>query len=240
MAIKAIFFDAAGTLIQTVRPVGETYRAVAARYGMTRSAAEISERFRTCFHAAPPLAFPGLSLREIQLRERDWWKRLVQCVFDPWGSFERFEDFFTELFAYFAQSEAWALYPEVVETLSALEGRRLSLAVVSNFDSRLRGILKGLGVDRCFTEIMVSSHVGYAKPAREIFRAALERYGCAPESVVHVGDSEENDLRGAVNAGLKGVLVDRKGVESHAQEPLLRIRSLSDLLPLLDQLEKQA
>lgn len=240
MAIKAIFFDAAGTLIQPVRPVSETYRAVAGRYGKNGSAAAISKRFRTCFQAAPPLAFPGISSSEIPFRERDWWKRLVQCVFEPWGKFERFEDFFAELFAYFAHPEAWDLYPEVVETLAALAQRSLPLAVVSNFDSRLHGILQGLGVDRCFTDIIVSSHVGYAKPAREIFHAALERHGYEPESAVHVGDSEENDLEGAVNAGLKGVLVDRKAAQNHVHEPLLRIQSLRDLLPILDQLKRQA
>ncbi|MGH7826740.1 MAG: HAD-IA family hydrolase [Candidatus Binatia bacterium] len=239
MAIEAIFFDAAGTLIKPIRPVGEIYTAIAGQYGMKASVAEVSERFRTCFHSAPPLAFPGISPGDIQLRERDWWRRLVQNVFEPWGTFERFEDCFAELFNYFAHPKAWMLYPEVSETLAALKQRDLSLAVVSNFDSRLHGILKGLSVDRCFTEIIVSSHVGYVKPAREIFQAALDRHGLASESALHVGDSEENDLLGAVNAGLRGVLVDRKTIDKYAQDPSFRIPSLRDLLPIVDELQRQ-
>ena len=59
--------------------------------------------------------------------------------------FQRFDEYFAELFAYFAQPKAWTLYPEVTETLSALEKRGMILSVISNFDSRLIGILEGLG-----------------------------------------------------------------------------------------------
>ena len=113
MAIKAIFFDAAGTLIKPARRVGETYAVLARKYGVEPSAAEITERFRLCFHSAPPLAFPGAPATRIEDLERAWWKELVRRVFEPWDGFQRFDDYFAELFAYFAQPDAWALYPEV-------------------------------------------------------------------------------------------------------------------------------
>jgi putative hydrolase of the HAD superfamily len=197
MAIKAIFFDAAGTLIRPIRPVGETYTRFAAEYGLRVSAAEISQRFRTCFRSAPPLAFPGVPGDQIHTRERDWWKRLVQNVFEPWGAFAGFEAYFAELFNYFAQPESWKVYPEVPQTLAGFNARGLSLAVISNFDCRLHAILDGLGLARYFSAILVSSHVGYAKPSQEIFYAALDRYGFGPESALHVGDSEENDFEGS-------------------------------------------
>jgi len=59
MAIRGIFLDAAGTLIQPVRRVGESYALLAKKYGVEISPAEITERFRICFDEAPPLAFPG-------------------------------------------------------------------------------------------------------------------------------------------------------------------------------------
>jgi putative hydrolase of the HAD superfamily len=240
MAIRAIFFDAAGTLIRPIRPVGETYTSLATAYGMTVSAAEISERFRSCFRSAPPLAFPGAPRHEIEVRERDWWKRLVRNVFEPWGAFARFEDYFAELFNYFARPESWKVYPEVPQTLAGLTEKGLALAVISNFDSRLHGILDGLGMARYFTQIFVSSHVGYAKPSREIFQAALDLHGVGPESALHVGDSQEHDLLGALNAGLKGVLVARKTLPRDGQDRSFRISTLHDLLPILDQLQRQS
>ena len=96
MTIKAIFFDAAGTLMKPNRSVGESYSGFAARYGIDAAPSELSERFRVCFGAAPRLAFPGAPEGDLPALERDWWKELVARVFEPWPSFERFDEFFDE------------------------------------------------------------------------------------------------------------------------------------------------
>jgi putative hydrolase of the HAD superfamily len=237
MAIKAIFFDAAGTLIKPARRVGETYAVLAQKYGVEPSAAEIIERFRLCFDSAPPLAFPGTPAARIEDLERAWWKELVRRVFEPWDGFQRFDDYFAELFAYFAQPDAWALYPEVAETLPVLERRGLVLSVISNFDSRLIGILQGLGAAHWFEHIFVSSRVGYAKPDRQIFHTALERHSLEAGDALHVGDSEEKDLLGANRAGLKGVLVERNGAGNSNLSP--RITSLRSIPSLLDEFDQR-
>jgi putative hydrolase of the HAD superfamily len=237
MAIKAIFFDAAGTIIQPARSVGETYAVFARKYDIEVSAAEIAERFRLCFRAAPPLAFPGVPAARIEDLERDWWKDLVRRIFEPWDSFSGFDDFFAELFTYFAKPQAWNLYPEVAETLSALERRSLILDVISNFDSRLNGILAGLGVAHRFEHIFLSSRTGYAKPAPEIFHQALEHHGLKAADALHVGDSEQSDFRGANDAGLTGVLLERNG-ESHAGVSPC-ITTLKNILLLLDEPDRR-
>ncbi len=234
MAIKAIFFDAAGTLIRPARRVGESYAVFARKYGIDVSAGEIAERFRVCFHSAPPLAFPGVAAARIEDLERAWWKQLVRRVFEPWNGFQRFDDYFAELFAYFAQPQAWLLYPEVAETLSALERRGMILSVISNFDSRLIGILEGLGTAPRFEHIFVSSRVGYAKPDQEIFHTALKWHSLKASDALHVGDSEDKDLHGANKAGLKGVLVQRNGESDSSLSP--RITTLSGIFSLLDDL----
>ncbi|MPZ76642.1 MAG: HAD-IA family hydrolase [Deltaproteobacteria bacterium] len=233
MAIKAVFFDAAGTLIKPLRSVGQTYALVAEKYGVEASSTEVAERFRVCFDASPPLAFPAVSMDSIEWLEREWWKQRVQCVFEPWGRFDQFDRFFAELFAYFAQPEAWTLYPEVSETLPALRKRGLILDVISNFDSRLIGILEGLGVAQWLEEIFISSRVGYAKPTRQIFDKALTQHNLTPAEAMHVGDSEETDLCGAVNAGVKGVLIDRGSNTS--PNGSLRIKNLNEIISILDQ-----
>jgi putative hydrolase of the HAD superfamily len=232
MTIKAVFFDAAGTLIKPARSVGESYAAIAAKHGKEVSSTNITERFRTCFDAAPRLAFPGATEDTVAALERDWWKSLVAQVFEPWSPFVRFEEYFAELFAYFASPNAWTLYPEVLETLTSLKERDLILDVISNFDSRLVRILDGLGAGAQFENIFVSSRVGYAKPDGRIFNAALSCHGLAPAQALHVGDSEINDLSGANQAGLKGILVER-GKTSAAQASD-RINSLRSILALLD------
>jgi len=230
--IRAVYFDAAGTLIKPARRVGESYAAIAAKYGKTVSPTDLLERFRICFDAAPRLAFPDAAPREIDRLERDWWKTLVAQVFEPWGVFENFDKYFDELFAYFAEPSAWGLYPEVLDTLAALRQRSVTLAVISNFDSRLVRILDGLGTGSCFADIFVSSRIGYAKPDRQIFDAALGRHGLAPQNAIHVGDSEDNDLFGAQNAGLKALLIDR-GRQTDETAPE-RIASLQEIVTHLN------
>lgn len=233
MAIKAVFFDAAGTLIKPARSVGESYAAIAAKHGKEVSSANITERFRACFDAAPRLAFPGAAEETVVELERDWWKNLVARVFEPWSPFARFEEYFAELFAYFASPDAWKLYPEVLETLTALKERGMIVDVISNFDSRLVHILNGLNTGPLFDHIFVSSRVGYAKPDRQIFQAALHQHSLEPGQALHVGDSEINDLRGARQAGLKAVLVDRRNGSGSAGSE--RITSLLAILAMLDE-----
>lgn len=233
MPIKAVFFDAAGTLITPVIPVGQTYTLLAKNYGVEVSSFEISERFRTCFAASPPLTFGPISTESIEQLERDWWKKLVHCVFQSLGRFEQFDRFFTELFSYFARPQSWTLYPDVLATLSALQERGLALDVISNFDSRLIDILEGLGMAGFFEEVFISSRVGHAKPERQIFQTALERYNLVPGEAMHVGDSEENDLYGAANAGLLGVLIDRSA--SERPRHYRQIKTLNEIISILDQ-----
>lgn len=233
MAFKAVFFDAAGTLIRTVTPVGQTYALLAKNYGIEVSSLDVSERFRTCFDAAPPLTFGPVPMGSIEQLERDWWKQLVHCVFQPLGHFDQFDRFFSELFSYFAQPEAWTLYPDVLETLSALQERGLALDVISNFDSRLIDIIHGLGMADCFEEVFISSRVGHAKPARQIFETALKRHNLAPSEAIHVGDSEESDLCGAANAGLMGVLINRSA--NMPPRNYRQIKTLNEIISILDQ-----
>jgi putative hydrolase of the HAD superfamily len=230
--IKAVYFDAAGTLIKPARRVGESYSAIAAKYGKTVAPSDLFERFRICFDGAPRLAFAHAAPDEIAGLERDWWKKVVAQVFEPFGRFDNFDDYFAELFAYFAEPSAWALFPEVLGTLSALKERRLTLAVISNFDSRLVRILDGLSLGSWFDDIFVSSRVGYAKPDRQIFATALNRHGLRPEDGLHVGDSEENDLHGAQNAGLTGLLIDRR--QATGPSAPTRIASLEEIIARLD------
>jgi putative hydrolase of the HAD superfamily len=232
MTIKAVFFDAAGTLIKPARRVGESYAAIAAKYGKTVTPAALNERFRACFDSAPRLAFPDADESNLGEMERNWWKRLVAQIFEPWSPFDGFDDYFDELFAYFAQAQAWDLYPEVPETLAQLKARGLILSVISNFDSRLLGILDGLGAGLWLEQVFVSSRVGFAKPDARIFEAALSHHGIQPRQAFHVGDSVANDLEGADHAGLKGILVDRGSAAPKTDGQ--RVARLDEIVSLVD------
>lgn len=120
------------------------------------------------------------------------------------------------------------LIPDALPALDALAAAGLRLAVVSNWDCSLAGVLEGLGVADRFTAVSVSAVVGAPKPDPAIFRHALAALGVAPERALHCGDRPEYDCAGARRAGLRAVLIDRAG--GLADGPCPRIAALTELV----------
>jgi putative hydrolase of the HAD superfamily len=104
----------------------------------------------------------------------------------------------------------WELHDDVLPCLAAVRPKA-RLAVISNFDGRLRTILRNLGVADFFEHLFISSEVGAEKPSPEIFRQALATMDVDPSACLHVGDDEVRDGNGARQAGLAVFLVDRPG-----------------------------
>lgn len=93
--------------------------------------------------------------------------------------------------------------------LGELAVRGYKVAVVSNFDSRLTGILREHELEALCTEIVFSTGVGAAKPDSGIFEHTLAKLDTTPDCAVHVGDSHDADYVGARSAGLEGLLLMR-------------------------------
>ena len=234
--IEAVFFDAAGTLIAVNGSVGGIYARLAQAHGKTVAVADLEAGFGRAFAAAPPMAFPGARAGEIPALEKKWWRELVLQVFSPLGLFPAFGAYFDELYDFFAQPRAWRLYPDTRPALEALHARGVRLGVISNFDSRLFGLLDGLGIARFFDPTVISTRAGAAKPDTAIFSHALAHHGLAPEHAVHVGDSYEMDVLGAQAAGLQPVLIDRRA-EPSRPGTCLSVSDLVHLPAVLDRLE---
>jgi putative hydrolase of the HAD superfamily len=79
---------------------------------------------------------------------------------------------------------------------------RFDLAVISNFDGRLRMILEHLGISQLFSHVFLSSELGADKPDPEIFRRALRLSDARPDETLHVGDDPVRDWEAARSAGL--------------------------------------
>ena len=156
-------------------------------------------------------------------------------VFSSLGPFAAFDDYFDELYGFFAQPQAWRLYPDTQPALAALHTRGIRLGVISNFDSRLFGLLDGLGIAQFFDPVVISTRAGAAKPEAAIFNQALVHHGLAPEHAVHVGDSYEMDVLGAQTAGLRPVLIDRRE-KSSKSSAYLSVNTLLHIPALLDRL----
>jgi putative hydrolase of the HAD superfamily len=206
--IKTIFFDAAGTLIYLPKSVGHHYALVGERVGLALEAAGLDRAFATCWKQMPTRrAIDGP--REDD--DKGWWRELVNCVLDEVasGTSELDRDaFFEAAYSHFAKAGVWDLYPEVAEVLAELR-RHFELAVISNFDGRLRMILGHLGVSPFFSHVFLSSELGADKPDPEIYRRALQLSGTTPNETLHVGDDPVRDWQGAAAAGLPVFCLER-------------------------------
>jgi putative hydrolase of the HAD superfamily len=205
--LAAVTFDAAGTLIAPAEPVAVTYARAARRHGIVADVEAVARGFAAAFESAPPLAFPGLPAARVPAAERAWWHAVVQRALGASGA--GLDACVDGLLAHYAEPAAWRVFPDVLPALATLGARGLRLAVVSNFDGRLPGLLAGLGLAPSFAAVCWSSAVGAAKPEAAIFRAACTALGSAPEATMHVGDAVDADVRGARAAGLRTVLLDR-------------------------------
>lgn len=211
--IAAVTFDVTGTLIHCPR-LAEIYQAVLVRHGLLDTGAAA----RRALERTIPEVWVELSCRSDPRRDRfhahphgargfwsDFLVRLcLRLEIDPPSPFVA-----AELFDRFARPESWTLYPDVVSTLECLRRRGLRLGVVSNWDERLPVLLDRLKIAHRFETIVYSAAVGVEKPHPDIFRRALADLGVAPESVLHVGDRNIEDVEGAEAAGMRAWRLDR-------------------------------
>ena len=231
--MRVVFFDAAGTLFHVRGSVGQIYLDHAVKYGVKVSAEALEQGFRRAFADAPPLAFSVSEPMELKTCERLWWFDVVHNVFYRVGMFEGFDTYFDEVFAYFSRPDAWQLYPETMSTLQELEQRGLELGVISNFDSRLYEILIGLGIDRFFESVTLSSVAGVAKPSPQIFQRALAKHDAAASEALHVGDGFREDVQGAAAAGIRALRLRRES-EPDLQSGVETISTLTEVISFME------
>jgi putative hydrolase of the HAD superfamily len=206
--VRAVLFDAAGTLIRLREPVGETYARFALAHGVRVPASRLDEAFGRVFRAASPMVFPGATPERAAELERGWWRDQVRATFraaDGMASFTDFAACFAALWDHFATAHAWEAAPGAHATLRALRRRGLRTGVVSNFDQRLRGLLQATDLAALLDDVVLPAEAGAAKPDPRIFAFALARLGVAPEHAAYVGDDAEHDIAGAAGAGLRAI-----------------------------------
>lgn len=238
-SIRVVFFDAADTLFHVDGSVAEIYLRHAVEFGFPQkpdSLVAIKQAFSRAFREAPPPVFAASEPARIKQSERLWWFDIVHHVFYRVGMFERFDEFFDQVFHVFEDHRSWRLFPETASILTRLKARDLELGIISNFDSRLFAVMRGLGIADAFDTVTISSLAQAAKPAPQIFHIALEKHAVDPEEALHVGDSLREDMEGAKKAGLHTALLDRDGRQHGVG--IQTIKSLEELFPLLERFEQ--
>ncbi len=227
--VRLVTFDLDDTLWEVdpvIRRADNRMRAWLGRHAPRLSAQVDDQRMGAIRHdilaANPDLAHDLTALRIAVLRsalERAGYRpaaarRMAQQAFDV---------FFT------ARNEVtW--FDDVAPVLSRLRASGLVLGGLSNGNADF----ERTGLARYFAFHVSAADVGRGKPAPDMFHAAMAQAGVSADQMVHVGDSVEHDVAGAVAARVRAVWLNRSGARATLPDGVLQIRSLHELSPLLD------
>jgi putative hydrolase of the HAD superfamily len=223
MPIRAILFDAVGTLIYPEPLVAQAYADAGRRFGIALDEQTIRERFREALLAEDAIDRTVHRFKTDQSREQERWRRIVAAVFKDASDTEPIFDL---LWRHFASPQSWRVFDDVRPCRERLIDRATLVGIASNFDDRLNGIVNELEPLRRCQHVFVSSQIGWRKPAVEFFRTNERSLGLRPDEILLVGDDWENDVVAGRDAGWQTVYLNRSGVNGGDRAS---IRSLDEL-----------
>jgi putative hydrolase of the HAD superfamily len=200
--IQAIVYDAVGTLIHVQPSVASIYADIGRRFGSRLDAGEIGRRFRAAFARQDRLD-QDAGWRTSGPREKERWRQIVAEVLDDVAD----PGCFAALFDTFAKPQTWRCDADAVDVLAHFHERGIRQAMASNFDSRLRGIIETMPIAPYLESTIISSEIGWRKPAPEFFAHVAESLRLPAEAILFVGDDRVNDYEAASEAGMRAVLV---------------------------------
>jgi 2-haloalkanoic acid dehalogenase type II len=217
MPIKAITLDAYGTLLRNERLMLIPERIVA-DHRLSVSVDDVWRMWATLYFEATQLT-PFRTLREIE-------DTILPRVLRSFGVRAPAAPYVELFFEVTTRAE---LYPEALSVLSALGD--IPVGVVSNADHEH---VTAWSFTLPVRFILISESVRAYKPHPLMFQTALERLGVEPHDVLHVGDSDVDDVQGAKGAGLQVAWINRDGRPRRPEvpEPDFEIADLTELLTL--------
>ncbi|MEY9486032.1 putative hydrolase of the HAD superfamily [Streptomyces calvus] len=230
MAIRAVVWDVDDTLFDYTTADREGMRAHLLAEGLLARYSSVEEalaRWREITDLQWARFAGGEVDFETQRRDR------TRVFLDRELSDAEADDWFRRYVTHYESS--WSLFPDVLPVLDALATSHRH-AVLSNSSLRVQDHkLRVLGVHDRFEAILCAAELGVSKPEPRAFLAACEALALPPDQVAYVGDHPEIDGRGAAEAGLLSVWIDRGGAYAAVEPPVgpRRIASLAELPSLL-------
>jgi len=134
------------------------------------------------------------------------------------------------------REEGQALLPGAIETLEALRGHGMHLALLTNGAAATQHAkIDRFDLERYFDYISIEGEFGVGKPDERVYRAALALLNAEPGSTWMVGDNLEWDVLAPMRLGITGIWFDRhaiglSGSLDNGSRPDRIIGSLTELL----------
>lgn len=210
--VKAVLFDLGGTLIEYVNnPSPDAYRKFQKMLLSTGSNdVQISyPDFRMIIERYWITMQDEFYSADLNLEITDFNQAFFSQLGFPDESAKRlakpFDDLIFEL-----ELDCTIAIDGAIELLDFLKNNGYKIGLVSNAshsENRLRQLMREVGIEDYFETVVISSVMGIRKPDPRIFLKALDDLGVNPADALYIGDREEYDAVGAMNVGMRFVIV---------------------------------
>jgi 2-haloalkanoic acid dehalogenase type II len=203
----------------------EVFQKVLSSLGISRSLDDVKKAFMNAEKEAEETNLPSLSG---QIKCEDFWYRWDSLVLKHL-TVEENEDLPRIVHSKWMDFVDSTLYPEVREALSELKRRGLQLGLISNaYEEEIDLVLEKAGLKKATFDVIVGvDTIKKAKPNQDIFKYAVGKLNVKLEETIFVGDNVDVDYKGAANAGIHTLLIDRT---EEQQGNLRTIRNLKEVL----------
>ncbi|EMS81492.1 HAD-IA family hydrolase [Desulfotignum phosphitoxidans] len=227
--ITTVFFDAGNTFLSPCKSVGKIYAQLAKEKGYLFSSetidAKIPDAWDKYFHIKSDRNFKCSD--EILIRD---WKQFVRDVLPGNMLEEDFKELFSHIYTRLGGAEFYTLAVGFEDTLHTLKKMGVHVGIISNWDSRLPGILKALNLYSLFDTTTISYEAGVEKPNTKIFKIACQRANVKPENAIIIGDSIAHDVEASESIGMTGILYNGKSLKLNWRGPTLHSWEQPDIL----------
>lgn len=230
--VRAVVFDRGGTLVRE-RPAEDVLNEILHPLGvpLTRDRlveAEKASRERwQVFYASRP-------------RGQRWNKEIRRDCMGAALDVLRLpgdrSDLLERLDQYWDAMRSLGLYAGVQPCLTALSSQRVPMGVLGQTlrnSIEIRAELERFGVARHFSHVVASEDTPWDKPDAQLFHHVALLLGFPPEQILYVGDDVKRDIQGAHGAGMKALLIDRKGAMDAIPDEVSTIKALTEVPGLL-------
>lgn len=222
MPIKAIIFDLDNTLVNR-----------------KRAFKKYTEEFIDEFVIITESTNRDEIIEYIRIADRDGYRKKHELYEDLMKNLKMKNDVTIEgLLGYWFSEfhKSTELMDGAIDILEELKNKQIKLGLITNGSTKSQNLkIDQVRIRGYFDNIIVSDEVQIKKPDKRIFELATEKLGVEPGCCLYVGDHPVNDVKGAIDAGLRAVWF--KGFmdwDETIEKPKNIIKELRELMDIFE------
>ena len=229
--MKAILFDVDDTLYDQVVPFTLAYKKIF----QNRFMVAIEELYKSSRKYSDEV-FLATQKGEMSMEEMYIYR--LEKAFAQFGIKITKEEALAMQEEYARNQKKLKLEEEMEQALILCKKQEVKVGIITNGpEAHQWNKIKSLGIEKYIPRdyIFVSGEIKVAKPDIAIFEYAEKKMGFRKEEGYYIGDSYDNDIVGAKNAGWKSIWINRRKHKTIKNEikPDYYVESGADLLELL-------